>query len=155
MVKNITRKRLRKFVGRIHSCRSIEGMRRLAKKCGLKIKFIGCGVSREVYLVKGADLVLKLSQYSDQSRQELRNILKLKSDPKLRPYLPKIYLYGCRILASNRPSAITMRYYPEKGKDVHQDVLNPIFRKTRVYDIYYSNIRLTKSGIPKLVDLGV
>lgn len=130
-----------------------QNVRKVAKRHGLRVKYVSSGAARAVFRIVGTNMVLKWDKHDEQSSDELRNILRLRSKPKFKKYIPKIYLYGCKIGVN--AAVITMRYYPKRCNGKDHDFLEEVFANTTITDIYYGNMRKTAGGIPKLVDLGV
>lgn len=146
--------KLKKLAQDLVKCWPEQSAKRVARKHGLRLRFISDGgIDRCVFLISGTNTVLKLSEDGEsQSVSELHSILKIHRMKKLRPYLPKIYLYGC--IVKSGTSVIAMRYYPRAGRAKDADMLEDLFTNTGIVDFHKWNVCRTKSGCPKLIDLG-
>lgn len=147
-----TKERIRRLVRDLAKYYPKQSPGQIAKKHKVKLKYLGEGINRRGYLVVGTCIVLKISENSYQSKRELANIFKFRESKRLRPYLPKIYNYGCSINSCNT-SIIAMHYYPRRPTLRDCEKIEELFED--LSDIHSSNVRKSKTGKIKLIDLGI
>ncbi len=135
-------------------------------KIGLSLRYIGEGVFREVYGIRGVDLVVKIpttrkeepTEAIRHSAQEVSRVKRLYAVKELRPHLPKIYHYD------KKSGVIVMRRYEKANMSQHAELLGEIIKKlvrrvcgVRLDDIHSDNIKLKEHDSPDVVfiDLGL
>ena len=137
------------------------------RKAGIKLRYLGNGVFREVYKIQGCPLVVKFPLNEEQdfaggvqhSASEVRRIARLSHIQELKPHLPKIHYFD------KENGVLVMRYYPKMERDRAIELLGAIVKKlvskiarVQMSDIHSDNIRHQKdasaAGRLVFVDLG-
>jgi len=125
----------------------------IARKYRVKLRYIGSGIDRTAFLVVGTGIVLKLSERIGQSSRELKRISSIRrKTPSLSRYLPKVYRFGCSVSARNSSSVVAMEYCPKRATNKEVDEIGRLFKNLN--DVHDNNIRKTKAGVVKIIDLG-
>lgn len=131
-------------------------------KIGLPLYYLDEGAYREVYGIRGVDLVVKIpikgsAESIHHSAMEVSRIKRLHVLKELRPHLPAIYHYD------KKSGIIVMRRYEKAGLFEHAEILGDIIKKlvrrisgVKMGDIHSDNIKLKKPGSRDVVfiDLG-
>jgi len=125
----------------------------IARKYRLNLRYLGSGIDRKAFLIRGTDIVLKLSEYRGQSSRELKRISSIKrKTPSLRKYLPKVYRYGCRISKNGDSSVVAMEYCSKRATYEEVEKIERLFKNLN--DVHGNNVRKTRTGEVKIIDLG-
>lgn len=126
---------------------------------GLKFQLIDAGCFREVFAIKGTNLVVKLpfDEGKYHSISEIKRIEKLSKVKELVPHLPKVYYFD------RKTGIIVMRYYPQIKQEDQIELLGKVVKKlvkriagVNMGDIHDNNIRKKRQDWATLifVDLG-
>ena len=163
-----TQEALRKI--RTHQPTSLKNFKAL----GLLGKYVGSGVFRESYRIKGTNLIVKFPLYDAMSerksayesgiahtRTEVRRFYKLRCVKALRSHLPKIWYFDLR------HGIVVMTHYAKFGGyggwnkiELLGKIINKLIRQyahTTMNDIHGDNTRMAGENFNKrivFVDLG-
>ena len=133
------------------------------KSLGLLGAYIGGGVFRETFRIKGTNLIVKFPLNEAESgighmRTEMRRLAKINQVKALRPHLPKVWYYD------KSYGIIVMTRYIQPSKSRTLYLMGEIIRKlvkqyahTEMNDIHEDNMMMTAGKNNKrlvFVDLG-
>ena len=149
----ITRQKIRRLVRDIVLHYPTKSVDTIAGKHKLTVKYLGAGINRKGYLIVGTDVVLKVSENSKQSAKELKNIARFRKIKKLRKYLPKVYRYATCVSPNDDTSVVAMHYYPEGASSDECCKVEMMF--SSLDDVHWGNVRKSRGGAIKLIDLGI
>ena len=132
------------------------------RKAGIKLRYLGNGVFREVYKIQGCPLVVKFPLNEEQdfaggvahSVSEVRRIKRLLRIQELKPHLPKVRYHD------KESGVLVMTYYHRMSDNRAVELLGKIVQKlvskiarVQMTDIHADNVR-SAAGRLVFTDLG-
>lgn len=131
-----------------------------ADKCKLSLQYIGSGCSRCVYKVGGLPLVVKFDQgprsgsmtQAECEAISYKKLMSISRYKRLRKYLPKLYYFD------KKTGHSLMHYYDrpcsnDKCREVSKEFMDTLSVDNDM-DIYPPNVRASRRGVPKVIDMG-
>jgi hypothetical protein len=141
------------------------------KKLGIKLTLLNFGAFREVFTVKGTNLVVKIPRVTtlgspqsniDHAKQEIdayRRVFKRKSLKALRPFMPKFHYmdYRSGIVVVEKYKSARYSKISNIAINIISKVIEEVTEKdaTEEVDLFIPNIGTDMHGNYKFIDLGL
>ena len=134
------------------------------REAGIKLRFVGAGVFREVYKISGCPLVVKfplegeIAEGVQHSISEVNRVKRLSKIKELVPHLPKIHYHD------RKNGVLIMQFYPRPRNDAETvEMLGKVIKKlvsriarVQMSDTHADNVRKRRGDWTSAVftDLG-